>query len=279
MLRLGFTESTLLFYYYLENILLFDLSKNNILISKKCLINWLYSTSGFYDKSINGTYFDFDETEVIKSRCYNYYFSNLLKIINECKTDVQLCFHNLPKELDCKKKEFISYLQCENKGEPLTHQTSFVHKFVANKRLLIINNLGVLMKQQYENGNLKKINDFPEIMSIDYINPGYTWLNNKNGSDNNFIESFQKICRNVDNVIDNFDVVIISVGAYSAFIYHYITKTKRKECAVFGGELYKHFGISIQRSNPTRIEIPHFIFVPDELKPKDYEQIEGGCYW
>ena len=53
MYRLGYTESTLLFVYYLNTI-------HNIDYIDKNLVNWLYSTSGFYDKKIKGDYFNFD---------------------------------------------------------------------------------------------------------------------------------------------------------------------------------------------------------------------------
>ena len=247
--------------------------------SQDGLINWLYSTSGFYDKSINGTYFDIDVINAKKSPCYYYYFSNLLKIIKECDKNVQLCFHTIPEELNEKRKEFIIYLNCENKGNALTHNTDYINNKISDKRLLIINNLGILMKQQYESGNLKNLINFPEIRCIDYINPGYTWLNNKNGTDDNFIITLNKICKNIEQVIENYDVVFVSCGAYSSFIYDYVYNIKHKECIVFGGELYTHFGISIKRTNPDRIEKPYHIFVPDELKPNDYEKIEGGCYW
>ena len=81
MLRVGFTETTLLFYYYLENILNIDITILKLIDSQNNLINWLYSTSGFYDKTINGTYFDIDVKKAKKSDVYNYYFSNLLNII------------------------------------------------------------------------------------------------------------------------------------------------------------------------------------------------------
>jgi len=280
MLRLGMTETTLLFYYYLENILNLDINKIKLITSQHTLINWLYSTSGFYDKSINGTYFDIDVKKAKESHVYNYYFSNLLKIVKNYDKNVQLCFHKISEELNEQKQEFIKYVNCENKGHPLTHQTSFIYNFIENKRVLIVNNLGILMKQQYENENVKKINNnFPNLLNIDYINPGYTWLNNKNGTDQNFIVTLNKICKNIENIIDNFDVLIISCGAYSAFIMDFIYNLKKKECAIFGGELCQHFGISIRRNNPDRIVKEHHVFVPDELKPTDYEKIERGTYW
>lgn len=279
MLRLGLTETTLLFYYYLENILNLDLNSIKLVNSQNTLINWLYSTSGFYDKSINGTYFDIDVMKAKKSYLYNYYFSNLLRIIKEYNKNVQLCFHNIPKELNECKDKFINYLNCKNKGSPNTFNPLFIHNIIKNKRLLIINNLGILMKQQYENGNLKKLNNFPELIDIDFINPGYTWLNNKNGVELNFIVSLNKICNDIKKEIDNFDVVIISVGAYSPFILDYIYNFLKKEALVAGGELFNYFGISTKRNNPERIEKEYHIFVPDELKPLDYEKIEGGCYW
>ena len=54
MYRLGFTESTLLYFYYLDNIIEFPykyLYRQN----QYELCKWLYKTSGFYDKKIDIT--------------------------------------------------------------------------------------------------------------------------------------------------------------------------------------------------------------------------------
>ena len=67
MLRVGFTETTLLFYYYLENILNIDITILKLIDSQNNLINWLYSTSGFYDKTLNGPSFDMDVKKAKKS--------------------------------------------------------------------------------------------------------------------------------------------------------------------------------------------------------------------
>ena len=79
-LRLGFTEGTLFFIYFFENIIKnencrdvckeFDKTKHNI-------INWLYSTSGFYDKTIEGDYFNFDYQLCMNSNTYNEYMNRI----------------------------------------------------------------------------------------------------------------------------------------------------------------------------------------------------------
>jgi hypothetical protein len=54
-LRLGYTETTLLFYYYLNKN---NISNEIILNSQQNFINWLLTTSGFYDKKIKGSNFN-----------------------------------------------------------------------------------------------------------------------------------------------------------------------------------------------------------------------------
>ena len=265
-LRLGLTETTLLFFYYLD-----QTNQNDTFYKdgKRMLSDWLYSTSGFYDKKIKGSYFNFNVEETTNSETYNKYFSkllNILKTVDNCH--LQLGFHGTPPELDSLKQEFLKVVNY-NKYPPIS-----IFTFMENKNILIINNLGSLMKQQFESGNLHKIHpDFPNsIKSIQYFENGYTFFNN--GPDSNILETSEKLFTKIQKY--EFDGAIISAGAYSCLLAEMILTKLNKTVFVTGGDLNYYFGVQCKRNN-TNNEL--FIKVPDNLKPPGYKKIENGCYW
>jgi len=273
-LRLGFTETSLLFLFFLDM-----LKINNIsyIKSQQTLINWLCSTSGFYDKQINGSYFDFDFDKIKNLKIYNDYFSKLLNLLKDNNNfHLQLCFHNFDNDICEYKEQFLNYIHYYEKQKPIN-----LFNFLDNKNILIINNLGSLMKYQFESGNLQIIHsNFPKnIKSIQYFENGYTFFNN--GVDENILETTNNICEKIKEFI--FDGAVISAGAYSCLIADYILNNLKKEVFVIGGELAYYFGISTRRNNGYNKDTgkinEFFIEVPNEMKPKDYEKIENGSYW
>jgi len=272
-IRLGFSETTLLFFYYLDKN---GIDNSNYNSSQNGIINWLFSTSGFYDKQIEGTYFNFNATIIKKSAVYNSYFERVFNIVkkqnNAC---LCLCFHKIHPSLDIYKEQFLNeicYYVRKYENVPSSSLFAFMH----NKNILIINNLGILMKNQYESGNIKKIrNDFPDtVKSIQYLNNGYSFLNS--GPDESILETAEKLCNRIKTY--DFDGAIISTGAYSCLLFDYIVNELTKEAYISGGELPAYFGIITNRTKPTTNN-EYWIKVPDDMKPENYEKIEGGTYW
>ena len=105
-LRLGYTETTLLFCFWLQNVR--NVHDNIIELNntKKSMINWFYTTSGFYDKAINGDYFNFNTQVCLTSFTYNAYMEGLLNLIKD--THLILNFHKL-SNLQHYKQEFEDY--------------------------------------------------------------------------------------------------------------------------------------------------------------------------
>jgi hypothetical protein len=271
MYRLGFTETSLLFIYYLN---LFKVDKKVYINAESRLINWLYTTSGFYDKTIIGNYFDFNSTYVINSEIYKKYFTKLLEIVKNTDYKLQLAFHNLDEKLKPYKEDFLKYINYYNKSKSYKN----VLDFMSNKHVLIINSYSSLMKKQYDSGNIKKIcPEFPDIKSLQIFENGYTFFNN--GPDNNILETVEKLCMHIKEY--DFDGAIISAGAYSCLFADYIENNLKKDIFIIGGDLPLYFGIEtkrIQKFNKDKIN-EYFIKVPDNMKPKDYIKIEDGCYW
>lgn len=278
MLRLGFTESALLFFYYLNK-------NHNIKFIHQRFINWLYSTSGFYDKKIKGDYFNFDENECAESDCYNTYMDLILSKMKNYSGKKIICFsegsNDIPEELQIYKKEFLEYINYEE--IPSFCNPEVIFEFIKSKNLLIINNLGELYKQQYQSGNLHIIfgPDYPLIKEIYTYSPGYTFCNN--GPDESILESAKRHNIEISKILENneIDGVVISSGAYSVLLASHIKEKYNKEVFIVGGELSYYFGVITKRMSPGPNDANRNLWatVPENMKPTGYEKIEGGCYW
>jgi hypothetical protein len=131
-LRLGLTETTLLFYFYLD---LQKICNSKYVKSQNIFINWLCTTSGFYDKNICGSYFDFDANKIKHTDVYNNYFNRLLNIVKNSNAKIMLCFHKIHDSLIQYKEEFLNYIDYNK-----TNNQTNILKFMDNKNVLIINN-------------------------------------------------------------------------------------------------------------------------------------------
>ena len=273
--RIGMTETALLFYYWLQNVrCVSNHIFNNAKDSQYTLSNWLYSTSGFYDKTIKGNYFNFNAKTCVASPTYNIYMSGLLNMMKNIH--VVLCWNIIPESMNSYKNEFEDYIRTVSKSYSIYNMSiEKLFAIIANKRILIVNPMSSLMKQQYEAGNIKHIYaTFPELISLQtYENP-YTFFNN--GPDGSILETADKICEGISHT--QFDVALVSCGAYSSLIGNYIREKMGKDVITIGGELLSTFGIKIGRNKNGQFN-EYWVSVPDHLKPKDYMKIEDGCYW
>jgi hypothetical protein len=269
-IRLGFTETTVLFFFYLDTL---HIDKTYYKDSQHSLLNWLYTTSGFYDKQIKGSYFDFNTNMILSSQVYHQYFSTVLNILKNTNLHVFLCFHKIHDSLLPYKEAFLQHINYYHKAQPM-----HIFDFMRNKKLLIINNFGCLMQQQYNSGNLKYIHsNFPMIQKIEYLLNGYTFFNN--GPNQSILETANHLCNNINNY--DFDACVISSGAYSILLANHVHNVLHKEVFIIGGDLPFYFGIKTQRTiNFHKDKInEYFISVPEELKPDGYQKIENGSYW
>jgi hypothetical protein len=275
MIRLGYTESQLLFYYYLDKFNVYD--KKSYEERQTSLINWLYSTSGFYDKTITGSYFNFDANHIKTTDIYNKYFDKVLENLKNINCKIIFNFHDqdvkyIPLEIN---QQFYNYINLHNKVTKYPNVLSFM----SNKKIIIINNLSPLMKKQYDSGNIKKIcPEFPDdVKSIECFENGYTFLNN--GPHKNILQTYRKMCKKIKGL--DFDGVIISAGAYSSLLACHISKKLNKEVFCCGGDLPNYFGIKTARSEMFSKHLinEYWIPVPEHMKPANYKKIEDGCYW
>jgi hypothetical protein len=284
--RLGMSESSLLFLYYIEN-KIENYDKQLLIYLRKQLFNWFYTTSGFFDIKIKGRYFDFENEyeNIIDSYSYKKYFSELLEFVknNKFKLFWFKC-HNLNSFMNYLPL-FFDYIKKENTmiNEKYNHIYKINEIIINNfegKSILLIHNLSELMIEQYKNGNVKNINSlFPNVNKLVPLKLGYTFLNTPLDR-NNIIERCDLINKTIIEYFIksfNIDFVVISCGAYSSLI------AKRLEGIVnylmIGGELEKEFGIITNRQKNNINVTKYHIEVPDELKPEIHTLIENSCYW
>jgi hypothetical protein len=286
-LRLGYTETTLLFHYWCTKYSGIDFNVLNetkpSLITwandtRHILINWLYSTSGFYDKTMSGSYFDFKSSECLTSTVYQQYMESVLNMLTK-DTEVILQFHNNHEDWEIYKTAFLDYLSERVRSySKFNMPLDIIFSKLAGKRVLIVNPMSSLMKQQYESGNVKKINPtFPDLLSIDSLENPYTFFNT--GPHQSIFETAESICSEIDKRV--FDIAIVSCGAYSSLISNHIHNIHGKDVICIGGNLQTIFGIITSRhsANAQNEHNEYWISVPEHLKPVNYMKIENGCYW
>ena len=277
IIRLGFTETTLLFIHWYENISN-DKNKSThykIINLKKNMINWLYTTSGYYDKTIIYNYMNVKHENDIDPETYNKYFEILLNFVKEA--DLFVCGIHYDKNND-EYKQFIKYLNVKS-----SYTYDIFYSIVKNRKILIISPFAELFKKQFDSGNCKLIdNDFPDIKKIYYYTNIYTFFNN--GPHNNILETVNYLFADIlSKINDNYDLVLISAGAYSNLLankfYDY-----GKDVYTMGAELQKFFGVLNNREkSKMNLNVINknlwIVDIPNEYKPIDYEKIENGCYW
>jgi len=286
MYRLAYTETTLLFFYYLDTIV-----RNKELCKhyrgfQGDMINWLYSTSGFYDIAIKGSYFDFDRDKCRSSIVYNTYMSKLFKKVKKYDKGCQLNLHvTAPEFLDKYYQSFVDYINKRSSYNAEIDKKMIFNFMQEKKRILVVNDIGSLFVQQWENGNLKKIfDDFPDLEIFKGYNPGTTFFNR--GPHGSILQSIRKHCKKISKLIDEHGIqgVVISCGAYTPFLADFIYQKKKVDVQCSGGYIAENFGVInkrvCDRNGWCKTNSPElWITVPDEMKPKYHEKVESGLYW
>lgn len=299
-LRLGFTESTLLYIYYMNNIKkCIQYEGDDYYTLKRLveeLITWLYNTSGYYNKNDNLANMTF---ETLHSN--DHYINYMNKLVNAIKKSNVCCFalHKLPD------KYYVEYIHFFNaylnykllivgqytldfKNLPFDYNSNCLYIINNSKNILVVNPLAELIVSQFNNNNVFHVNKPNNSRTIipKAINK-FIGISNKstffnNGPDNNNIETFEKLCEEINKVSNDYETAIISCGSYSLLIADYISKLHKNVIVLGGSEINALFGIKHKRfldSNPNFVYNEHWIDVPEELKPDNYKKIEDGCYW
>ena len=285
IVRLGMTESSLLFLTYASKHL--DLNPNikqNISKMILQLVNWLYTTSGYYDKTVKGTKFNFDHSAVNFN--FSRFIDHLRMSVAECH-ESQFYFHEgMIKQLfDIYKEQFISHFKIDN--FVLLNDTKFstrmpsIYNHISNKRVLVVSAFDGIIKSQYTSGNVFNLGiNFPQIQSLDVVKFPYCFLNN--GPHNNYFETLEYIFEQIKEKSNDFDIVLLGCGSYGHMLTHKIHTDLNKDAIYIGGCITNLFGIlSTREMKYTDLKSNEFWItnIPDEYKPENYKAIEDGCYW
>jgi len=264
-LRLGFTESTLLFIYWMNNVnKCIQYEGDNFYELKQQvldLIAWLYSTSGYYNKNDNLENMDFESLH-----SNDHYINYMNKLINAIKNSSVCCIalHKLPDKYYRYMHHFNNYLN--NKLIKLgPNPPDYVNTIQYNcnsinfdtinnsKNILVINPLAQLFVSQFNNKNMFYINEpnnnikkiSKTINKIIAVSNKSTFFND--GPDNNNIETFEKLCDEILMVSNDYETAIISCGSYSLLIADYIFNLHKNVIVLGGSEINTMFGIKHQR--------------------------------
>ena len=291
IVRLGNTESHLLLISY---ILKHGNEPNYI---KKQLssiflnyVNWVYTTAGYYDKSVNGNKFNF------KNDAININFINFIKhlqtSIGNCAKAQFYLGDNMVQLLNKYKNGFFNEYNIKNfelmNGSHFYDRIQGIFNLIENKKVLVISSFDGLVLSQYNSGNIYKIYDkFPKIKHLKTVKSPYCFLNN--GPHNNYHETLETLFNEIKNI--DFDIALLGCGCYGHMLCHKIDNELNKDAVYLGGSIQTFFGILSSREKTTcsrtgkkkKNNIAYNKYwiteIPESYRPPNYLDIENGCYW
>lgn len=234
--RTGLTEGSLIYNEWLKTKGLYRLDTEGE------FINWLYSTSGFYDSEIQGTNFDIDVGMAMESINYQRFlkeFHDSLLGSDMIHLMIHGAYHLNGQEL---QGEFASRFSPQNYC--YWKDTELLKRSLEGKKVLVVSSIGKLIEEKYPN-------------VIGYTTPT-THLNS--GPDKNYFETMDRVYSELPT---DFDVAIVSFGAYGCPLVDKLWKTG-KTAMTIGSGIYDLYPVGE---------------IPPEYIPRGYEKIEGGRYW
>ena len=150
------------------------------------------------------------------------------------------------------------------------------------KRLLIISPFEDSMKEKLsKRKEIYGVDLFPECEFV-FIKPPQTQGTQESRE---FDIELRDFYTRLDEVKDDFDVALCSCGGYGNLVCDYIYSEMNKSAIYVGGVLQMYFGIYgsrwiRERQDILRIHLnEHWSRPTNDEKPKDFQKVEGSCYW
>ena len=286
IVRLGMTESGLLLltFAYKHATLPPNIYERTGHFIKQ-LVNWLYTTSGYYDKTVSGTKFNFGKD------AFNDNFDELLThfetAVKGCH-ETQFFFHEgfVRTLFEQIKGQFLSHFDINNftlmNDTKSVDRLPYYYGLMYKRRILVVSSFAELCISQYKSGNVFHLGTgFPEIEGVEGVTTPYCFLNN--GPDANYFETLEKIMDEIKT--KTFDLAVLGCGVYGHMLTHRIHSEMEKDAVYIGGGVTNLFGIMSQREQTLgmgkdiRVNNHWILQIPDKFKPSNYKDIEDGCYW
>jgi hypothetical protein len=281
--RPGYTETTLLVCHFLRTRLRanrhgtpFGLSDEQLKGIEEKYVHWLFSTSGFYDKAVRGTYFDINYTDVVKSHAYHEWIRLYENSIRDCDYLIPLIHLKYFPSLEGLIDEYIDSLSSRNKEnarwDGYWWDHARLYPLLAGKTVLVVSSFAELIERQYRSGNVHRIHaTFPVFRDLIPFTFPYTFLNS--GPDSHAIDTLDRIYHQVCTL--DFDIALVSCGSYGCILADRIHSETRRDAITLGSGIGPMFGVSPRRDG----EKFWISEIPAEYRPPDYDKIEEGRYW
>lgn len=236
--RTGLTEGTLIYNNWLKSK---DLYRKE---TEDEFIQWLYSSSGWYDRDVPGTYFDIDVDVARKSPLYHRFLTEFHDSLLNSDT-IHLMLHGgyHLNGLD-HQQEFCSRFAKENYA--FWQDPEYLKILIEGKRVLIVSSIAELIVEKY-----------PDLDLVGYTTP-QTHFNN--GDDRNAFETLDRVMVALPK---DFDFALVSFGPYGCFVVDRLARMG-KSAATIGSGIYDLFPVGE---------------IPEKYRPKNYQKIEDGRYW
>lgn len=284
--RLGMTESGLLISYFAyTHSAIDDKLKQQAKDRMPGLLQWLYTTSGYYDTTVKGSNFDFSQ-DALTSNVER--FIQHLAISLRGSEEAQLFVHEglymkLLEAVKSSMSEFygISKIRVLN-GTVFYHRLPEFYTRMAGKRILVVSPFSELVTAQVESGNVYKLGiGFPKIESVATVTPPYCFCNN--GPNSNYFETLDLIFDEIKKT--DFDLALLGCGAYGHMLTHRIHSELQRDAIYVGGSTPSLFGILGRREKKFGLgkdavtNVYWVLDIPEKFRPSQAGAVENGCYW
>lgn len=152
-------------------------------------------------------------------------------------------------------------------------------------KVLVIHPFTDLMRKQYDTNRKDLFNKLENTLPVlpEFELKTYQAVQSMGGSDlySTWAEALRKMEEDISKI--DFDIALIGCGAYGMPLGAYIKKYMNKKAVHIGGALQLLFGIKGKRWDNRGYEAhvynEYWVRPTEDLKPRNYRNVEDGCYW
>lgn len=148
------------------------------------------------------------------------------------------------------------------------------------KSVLVIHPFAPLIEEQYK--RREKLFEDVRILP-EFKLRTYQAIQSQGGTSKyaSWVDAFEKMKEDIAKI--DFDISLIGCGAYGMPLGAFIKEVLKKQAIHVGGQLQLLFGIKGKRwdmrKDTSVLYNQYWIRPTEELRPKNYMDIENGCYW